>query len=96
MKLRFEASLPVLAMKGSAVSSWRCGMGRLSSSEFRRVESRAAHRATFEETWPRYEFAELVRLALAAGAWLVKVRRLARRQARISSESLPGEIKPAE
>ena len=72
-------------------------MGRLSSSEFRRVESRAAHRATFEETWPRYEFAELVRLALAAGAWLVKVRRrLARRQARISSESLPGEIKPAE
>ena len=67
------------------------------SSEFPRGEDKAAHRATFEETYPRYEFAQLVRLALAAGAWLAKVRRrLQGRRPDISGRPSPGEISPAE
>jgi hypothetical protein len=70
-------------------------MHRISSSEFR--EDRDAHRASFEESYPRYEFAELVRLALAAGAWLAKVRRrIERRRPSVSGRPLPGEIHPAE
>ena len=30
---------------------------------------------TFEETYPRYEFAPLVLLGLVAGAWLVRLLR---------------------
>ena len=72
-------------------------MDRVSSSEDCPGEHRAAHRATFENTYPRYEFAELVRLALAAGAWLVKMRgRLERRQPGMPSTPLPGEMNPAE
>jgi hypothetical protein len=72
-------------------------MHRMSSSEFTRSESEAAHRASFEETYPRYEFAELVRLALAVGAWLVKVRgRVERRRPDMSGSPLPGEMNPAE
>jgi hypothetical protein len=67
------------------------------SSKSPRGEDKAAHHATFEETYPRYEFAELVRLALAAGAWLVKVRRrIGRRRRDASSRPLPGEMRPAE
>jgi hypothetical protein len=67
------------------------------SSKSPRGEDTTAHHATFEETYPRYEFAELVRLALAAGAWLVKVRRRIRRRPRdASSRPLPGEMRPAE
>jgi hypothetical protein len=44
-------------------------------------ESRASedHRATFEETYPRYEFAPLVAIALALGNWLAGQRNRARR-----------------
>jgi hypothetical protein len=31
-------------------------------------------RATFEETWPRYEFAEMVRIGLAIGDWIARLR----------------------
>jgi hypothetical protein len=72
-------------------------MDRMSSSDFSRGKKQAAHPATFEETWPRYEFAELVRLALAVGAWLAKGRRrIQRRRLEGSGSLLPGEIKPAE
>lgn len=72
-------------------------MARTSSSELLRNENEAAHPATFEQTWPRYEFAELVRLGLALGGWLVNVRRrLERRGSNVSSRPLPGEMNPAE
>jgi hypothetical protein len=59
---------------------------------------------TFEETYPRYEFAEMVRIGLvlaewlAAGAgWLAKVgRRVQRPHSGISSRPSPGEMRPAE
>jgi hypothetical protein len=53
--------------------------------------------ATFEETWPRYEFAELVRIGLAIGEWLANMRerRAERRRAMLGMRS-PGEISPAE
>ena len=67
------------------------------SGEFPRYESKAVHRASFEETWPRHEFAELVRLALAAGAWLVKIRRrMGGQRPAILDSALPGEMNPAE
>jgi hypothetical protein len=70
-------------------------MDRVSSSEGCRGEHKDAHRATFEDAYQRYEFAELVRLALAAGAWLVKMRaRLERRRPIIPSAPLPGEMNP--
>jgi hypothetical protein len=72
-------------------------MHRMSSSESPRSKSKAAQHATFEETYPRYEFAELVRLALAAGAWLAKVRRrIERRRPDVSGRPLPGGVHPAE
>jgi hypothetical protein len=72
-------------------------MDLMSSSEFPRSESKAAHRATFEETYPRYDFPELVRLALAMGAWLAKVRRrLEGRRPDVSGRPVPGDINPAE
>lgn len=54
---------------------------------------------TFEETYPRYEFAELVRLALVLAAWLVRGRRRleARRPPRVSRSPLSdGTTSPAE
>ena len=30
-------------------------------------------RPTFEETWPRYEFAEMVRIGLAIGDWIARL-----------------------
>jgi hypothetical protein len=72
-------------------------MEPISSSRFHRDEDNAAHRATFEETYPRYEFAELVRLTLAAAGWVVGMRRrVQRRRSGGSSRPLPGEINPAE
>lgn len=56
-------------------------------------EDKATYSPTFEETYRRHEFAELVRLAVAAGAWLVKMRR--RVQSRPPDLS-PGEMSPAE
>jgi hypothetical protein len=32
-------------------------------------------RPTFEETWPRYEFAEMVRIGLVIGDWIARLRR---------------------
>jgi hypothetical protein len=32
-------------------------------------------RPTFEETWPRYEFAEMVRIGLLIGDWIARLRR---------------------
>jgi hypothetical protein len=32
-------------------------------------------RPTFEETYPRYEFAEMVRIGLAIGDWIARLRR---------------------
>ena len=52
--------------------------------------------ATFEEVYPRYEFAELVRLAMAAGAWLVKLRRRSEPRSEIAINPLPGDMNPAE
>ena len=40
-------------------------------NEFRTSED---DRATFEETYPRHEFAPLVAIALALGGWLARQR----------------------
>ena len=67
------------------------------SSKFPPYESKAGHRASFEETWPRHEFSELVRLALAAAAWLVNMRRrMGRGRPAMLAAPLPGDINPAE
>ena len=66
------------------------------ASGLRRGDNLAAHIETFEESYPRYEFAELVRLALAAGAWLVGVRRRFGARPDASSPPLTGEATPAE
>jgi hypothetical protein len=72
-------------------------MDPVSSSRFRRGEGEAPHHASFEETYPRYEFAELVRLTLAAAAWLVGMRRrVERRRSDVSRRPSPGEMNPAE
>jgi hypothetical protein len=69
-----------------------------SSFEEHRSEGDAVDRvATFEETYPRYEFAVLVRLAMAAGAWLGGMRRrVERRRPDTSGGPSPHEMKPAE
>jgi hypothetical protein len=41
-------------------------------SDFRTSEEK---RPTFEETYPRYEFSELVRIGLAFAAWIARRRR---------------------
>ena len=33
---------------------------------------------TFERTYPKYEFSELVRMAIAVGAWITGIRRRAK------------------
>lgn len=65
--------------------------------EYFQGKDKATYPLTFEETYPRYEFAELVRLAMGAGAWLAKVRRrLERRRPDTPGKALPGAMKPAE
>jgi hypothetical protein len=72
-------------------------MDRISSEAVARGEAKEAHHPIFEETYPRYEFAELVRLALAAAAWATGLRRrVGRRRRDASSRPLPGEMRPAE
>jgi hypothetical protein len=75
------------------------------SFEERRSEDKAVdHVPSFEETYPRYEFAEMVRLGLvlaewlaAAAGWLAKAgRRVQSRRRRIASSPSPGEMHPAE
>jgi hypothetical protein len=79
-------------------------MDRVSSSEYSHNESQAARPPTFEETYPRYEFAEMVRIGLvlaewlAAGAgWLAKTgRRIRGARLGMSGRLSPGEVHPAE
>jgi hypothetical protein len=40
------------------------------SSEYSQNENEAARGASFEETYPRYEFAEMVRIGLVLAEWL--------------------------
>ena len=40
------------------------------SSEYSQDQNEAARSATFEETYPRYEFAEMVRIGLVLAEWL--------------------------
>lgn len=71
-------------------------MDRVSSSECSQGEDRAAYRTTFEQSYTQYEFAELVRLALAIGAWLVNMRRRAeKRGPDVPRRRSPGEMNPA-
>ena len=73
-------------------------------SEYSQNENQGARRATFEETYPRYEFAEMVRIGLviaewlAAGAgWLTKVsRRMQAARLEMSGRVSTGEVNPAE
>ena len=67
-------------------------MDRSSSPALPRREPEAARHPTFEETYPRYQFAELVHLGVALAAWLVKGRRRleSRRPPRLSRSPLPG------
>jgi hypothetical protein len=80
-------------------------MDRMSSLEDSQIEkNEAARPAPFEETYPRYEFAEMVRIGLvlaewfAAGAgWLAKVgRRVQRPYSGRASRPSPGEMRAAE
>jgi hypothetical protein len=41
-------------------------------SDFQTSEDK---RPTFEETYPRYEFSELVRIGLLIGDWIARLRR---------------------
>jgi hypothetical protein len=75
------------------------------SFEERRSEDGAVDRVpSFEETYPRYEFAEMVRIVLvladwlaAAATWLAKVSRSVRRpRSGMAGRRLPGEVHPAE
>jgi hypothetical protein len=74
------------------------------SSEYSHNESEIARRATFEETYPRHEFAEMVRIGLVLAEWLAAgagwLARLSRRaQApRFGTpvRSSAGEMPPAE
>ena len=67
-------------------------MDRRSSPELPQNAPQAGRITTFEETYPRYEFAELVRLTLVLAAWLVRGRRRleARRPPPVSRSPLPG------
>jgi hypothetical protein len=79
-------------------------MDRVSSSEYSHNENEVARLPTFEETYPRYEFAEMVRIGLtlaewlAAGAgWLAKTsRRMQGARFGMSGQPAPGELHPAE
>jgi hypothetical protein len=79
-------------------------MDRVSSSEYSHKEDEAPRAAIFEETYPRYEFAEMVRIGLvlaewlAAGAgWLAKMsRRMRGLHLGMSGKPSPGELSPAE
>jgi hypothetical protein len=74
------------------------------SSEYSRSENKAARPATFEETYPRYEFAEMVRIGLVLAEWLAAgagllakmSRRLRGARFGTSGRSSPGELHPAE
>jgi hypothetical protein len=54
-------------------------------------------RPTFEETYPRYEFAPLVTIALAVGGWLAGQRDRVKPgpRARMKTPQAPGTAAPA-
>ena len=55
-------------------------------------------RPTFEETYPRYQFAPMVAMGLALGAWLHRQHREGvedARQAQIEDQGEPGPTAPA-
>ena len=54
--------------------------------------SKEDNHPTFEETYPRYEFAPLVLLAMALGAWLAG---LTRSELKRPASSGPGSTAPA-
>ena len=67
------------------------------SSEYSRSENKAARPATFEETYPRYEFAEMVRIGLVLAEWLATMRRRVRGPGQgMPSSPSPREMSPAE
>jgi hypothetical protein len=74
------------------------------SSEYSQNQNEAARSATFEETYPRYEFAEMVRIGLvlaewlAAGAgWLGKMsRRVQGAHFGVVGKPTAGDMPPAE
>jgi len=78
-------------------------MNRVSSEDFQN-EDEGARRATFEETYPRYEFAELVRIGLVLAQWLAaRVGWPTRGSCRMERAALddsgklsPGKVHPAE
>jgi hypothetical protein len=73
-------------------------MERERSPEYRPGGHETGWHPTFEETYPRYEFAELVRLTVAFAGWLVKGRRrmeLSRRPD-LSPPALSDGTSPAE
>ena len=78
-------------------------MNRVSSEESQN-EHEGARRAIFEETYPRYEFAELVRIGLVLAQWLAArvgwptrgSRRMERAALGDSGKLSPGKVHPAE
>lgn len=79
------------------------GMNR-GSSEQSQNQSEAARPATFEETYPRYEFAEMVRIGLVLAEWVAAgTRSLAKMSRRVQGAQFgvfgkpsAGEMPPAE
>jgi hypothetical protein len=63
-------------------------------NEFRTSEEDSP---TFEEVYPRYEFAPLVAIALALGGWLAGLRDRVKhaRRARVQRSEAPGPAAPA-
>jgi hypothetical protein len=74
------------------------------SSKYSQNQNQSERPASFEETYPRYEFAEMVRIGLvlaewlAAGAgWLTRMsRRVRGAYVEMSGKPSAGEMPPAE
>jgi hypothetical protein len=74
------------------------------ASQYSQDQSEAARAATFEETYPRYEFAEMVRIGLVLGEWVAAapgwLARMSRRvqgaQLGMVGKASAGEMPPAE
>jgi len=72
-------------------------MDHMAPTGFSRGERKPGPPTTFEDTYPRYEFSELVRLGLAGGGWLVRqLRHIEREGLGLFRKPLPDETKPAE
>ena len=92
-----------VAVQRSPGAIGELGMDRM-SSEYSWSQNKAARPATFEETYPRYEFAEMVRIGLVLAEWLVvgagwlaTMRRRVRGPGQgMPSSPSPREMSPAE